>query len=53
MKKQKIEEALDLELDNLQEDGASFLKYEFVKKRDKKVLLARRCSMRNVPLGFK
>ena len=52
MKRQKIEEALDSELDQLQDDGASFLKYEFVKKRDKKVLLARRCSMRNVPFGF-
>lgn len=52
MKRQKVEEALDVCLDEIEENGASFLKYEFVKKRDKKVLQARRCSMRNVPIGF-
>jgi hypothetical protein len=38
MKRQKIEEALEAQLDEVEENGASFLKYEFVKKRDKKVL---------------
>lgn len=41
-----------MEVDEDENNGASFLKYEFVKKRDKKVLQARRCSMRNVPIGF-
>ena len=50
---EEVEENLDQVLESMEEKGASCLKYEFIKKRDKKgqeknVLLARRCSLRNI-----
>ena len=59
LKRRKIDEEIAMEedfesvLDNIQEQGASCLKYEFVKKRDgKKILLAKRCSVRNQAMGL-
>ena len=58
MKKQRIEtEIAEEESDQEVEQGASCLKYEFVNKRDKngkekKVLMAMRCSIRNKVMGF-
>ena len=49
---EKIDEDFDQILDNIAEQGASVLKYEFVQKRDKKVLIAKRCSKRNQHIGF-
>jgi len=47
------EQDLDQAFDDMQEQGASCLKYEFVKKRDgKKVLQAKRRSVRNQCLGI-
>ena len=56
MKKRRVDERLDDDfdsiLDNIAEQGASVLKYEFIQKRDKKVLIAKRCSKRNQHIGF-
>ena len=54
---QELEEDFDAVLDNIQEQGASCLKYEFINKRDqkgqeKKVLVAMRCSLRNKVMGL-
>ena len=56
MKRQKVEEELctnlDDELDQIQDQGASALKYEIVRKGDKNLLLAKRCSVRHQCIGF-
>jgi len=61
MKKRKLDEEIEncetSKQDPCDEHGASFLKYEFVKKKrrngeDKNVLLAKRCSMRHRSIGL-
>lgn len=54
MKRKIIEQELnfDAKLDEINEQGSSMLKYEFVAKGNKKVLLAKRCSKRNQCLGI-
>ena len=56
MKRQKIEDEvcqnLDDELDQIQEQGASCLKYEIVRKGQKNMLLAKRCSLRHQCIGL-
>ena len=43
---------LETDLDEINKQGASCLKYEIIKKGNKKVMLAKRCSKRNAPIGF-
>lgn len=56
MKRQKVEEEvcqnLDDELDRIEQQGASCLKYEIVRKGQKNVLLAKRCSLRHQCIGL-
>ena len=62
MKKRKLHEEIEncdtSRQDPSDEPGASFLKYEFVKKKqrngdDKNVLMAKRCSMRHRSIGLR
>ena len=43
---------LETDLDEINRQGASCLKYEIIKKGNKKVMQAKRCSKRNAPIGF-
>ena len=56
MKRQKVEQELCInledELDQIQEQGASALKYEIIRKGQKNVLLAKRCSVRHQCIGL-
>jgi len=56
MKRQKVEEEvcqnLDDELDQIEQQGASCLKYEIVRKGQKNMLLAKRCSLRHQCIGL-
>jgi hypothetical protein len=54
MKRKILEEELDFDakLDEINEQGASMLKYEIIEKGNKKVLVAKRCSKRNQVLGI-
>jgi hypothetical protein len=54
MKRSKIDREIsfDAKLDQINDQGASMLKYEFISKGSKKVLLAKRCSKRNQCLGL-
>ena len=56
MKRQKVEQELCInledELDQIQEQGASALKYEIIRKGHRNVLLAKRCSVRHQCIGL-
>jgi hypothetical protein len=54
MKRRILEQELnfDAELDKINEQGASMLKYELIERGSKKVLMAKRCSKRNQCLGL-